>query len=803
VAVTSPDAGRREWFYCVGGYVCGEQSPIARAASTAGNAVRIKYTYDRDRLMRIDYPNPSTNPGVTYAYGTTAGGSTGDIGAAGFYRTGRVKTRTDETGTFAYQYDALGDVASETATLKNQIAGGSYSGYTTQYKWDNFGRLIDVIIPGTSRTTPPVSTPAETIRYGYDDGGAVTSARGLATGNSTPFEYVKHVGYNEFDEKVRITYGNNVFSTYGYAADTRRLTNANTTVQDAGGSRQTQALVYAYDLVGNVKTRTQNLPFDNVAGDAVLVGGTSTMSFTYDPLNQLIGSDLSMKTKQSERNFGSNYFTYDSIGNITEKNQTDGIEFQDSMGNTTGVQFLNYYDYKPSYGGTQFYDSPHAPSSISNIVLGQQQPPRNLAYDADGNLTSSLVNGSGRFLTWTDTDRVRSVCEGIQSNCNPTPATPMAKALYTADGTRTNNMVTQGTTTTETLYVNQNLTIRNGTLPTKHVYLGDTRIASKVETSASVWNQYYYHSDNLQSTQYVTTAGQTVVQHLEYFPSGDIWREQKGATPIDKIAHATAFTGKEMDAPSNYYYFGARYYEPQTQMWLSPDPILASYMKRGAAGGSPKNLDLYTYALNNPIVMRDSDGRWATAALAYYAASHRPPAAVNIEVWTEPVNDRSAGKKSYESGALKAWPRSMNYPRHTYIRVACDHCDPKLFPAEFQQPFDVRLEIQGPLVNDRAHGSATPFRHDPQNASSVQQLPWISNNYALQSPMASQYPPSPCGLAACLTNAYKTSAANLPIYGAQGPNSNTFANTVLEMCGVSTFFRKSEYGAYHQDEKHK
>src|SRR5262249_18824277 len=152
----------------------------------------------------------------------------------------RLKQRIDEAGQFDYAYDALGNVASETATLKNQmVPGTNYQAYQTQYKWDNFGRLIDVTIPGTTS----LSTPTETIRDGYDAGGAATSSYGRV--GLVTFPYVKHVGYNEFDERVRITYGNDVFSTYGYAPDTRRLTNANTTVQVAGQSaRQTQALVY-------------------------------------------------------------------------------------------------------------------------------------------------------------------------------------------------------------------------------------------------------------------------------------------------------------------------------------------------------------------------------------------------------------------------------------------------------------------------------------------------------------------------------------------------------------------------------
>jgi len=43
-------------------------------------------------------------------------------------------------------------------------------------------------------------------------------------------------------------------------------------------------------------------------------------------------------------------------------------------------------------------------------------------------------------------------------------------------------------------------------------------------------------------------------------------------------------------------------------VWQSTDPMLVGYVKQGAAGTSPANLGLYTYAWNNPVVLRDSTG---------------------------------------------------------------------------------------------------------------------------------------------------------------------------------------------------
>ena len=67
------------------------------------------------------------------------------------------------------------------------------------------------------------------------------------------------------------------------------------------------------------------------------------------------------------------------------------------------------------------------------------------------------------------------------------------------------------------------------------------------------------------------------------------------------------------------YYFGARYYEPVISRWISPDPILGSYLPTGnkekdqqlSGGGGvfrPLNISLYCYGYSNPIKYLDPDG---------------------------------------------------------------------------------------------------------------------------------------------------------------------------------------------------
>jgi len=197
--------------------------------------------------------------------------------------------------------------------------------------------------------------------------------------------------------------------------------------------------------------------------------------------------------------------SYDPLGNITYKEQTSWVDSYDMSGNLTdSAPGRNMYIITPSYTGNRGNPSPRAPTSITqSYPVGATTQ---LTYDINGNLTSSATGGNTRMLTWTDTDRLRSACDGVAPTCSAT----YTQALYSADGVRTHNKATNSGTVSETLYVNQFLTVRNGSLPTKHVYVGDARVASKMDISGGSTKTYWYHSDNIQSTNYVTTTGQAV-----------------------------------------------------------------------------------------------------------------------------------------------------------------------------------------------------------------------------------------------------------------------------------------------------
>ena len=74
-------------------------------------------------------------------------------------------------------------------------------------------------------------------------------------------------------------------------------------------------------------------------------------------------------------------------------------------------------------------------------------------------------------------------------------------------------------------------------------------------------------------------------------------------TDITRVAEATAWRSRRID-PTGFYNLGARYYEPTSGRFLSPDPM-----------GHAASMSLYDFANGDPVNGFDPDGRLATGAL--------------------------------------------------------------------------------------------------------------------------------------------------------------------------------------------
>ena len=108
---------------------------------------------------------------------------------------------------------------------------------------------------------------------------------------------------------------------------------------------------------------------------------------------------------------------------------------------------------------------------------------------------------------------------------------------------------------------------------------------------------FYFHPDHLGSTSYITNKNGSISQHVEYIAFGEVLFEEHSSS----FSSPYLFNGKELDRETNLSYYGARYYDAKTSLWLNVDPLAEKMPSYGA----------YVFSFNNPIRFVDPDGRLA------------------------------------------------------------------------------------------------------------------------------------------------------------------------------------------------
>lgn len=616
--IDNPDTGRTETAYDLA------DNPVAKiTANLRAKGKAITYAYDYNRLASISYPDfPGNN--VSYAYG--APGAPENAAS-------RIVKVTSEAGIETRGYGPLGELTRQTWDIASDTKGNSANSaetYTTQYRYDTWNRLMQMSFPD-----------GEVLTYHYDSGGLVDAVNGVKAGVGA--DYLKRLEYDKFEQRVFLELGNGLKTAYAYDPFTRRLCVLNTAkdaqataCRDFASAPDTapglQALVYQYDAVGNILGLRNTV----AVPPSSQFGGPVKQSFGYDDLYRLTQAEGSYRTSPSTQRDYRLEMAYDSIHNITSKQQADRVTHPGGVPITQKkTSYAWTYDYAQSGPASV---RPHAP-----IHIGE----RTYSYDANGNQTGwdNDDNGTRRTIAWDEENRIQSVKDNGHEQ----------SYWYDDSGERVIKRGPQG----ETVYVNQWYTIRDRSIATKHVFVGSSRIASRlVGGSASggtpssapqnalailgrgVLNRaaaanlhaqntvrnphyatisaltgtlptrdnflYYYHPDHLGSTSHVTDDNGKLFEHIEYFPFGESWVEESSNTQRTPYL----FTGKELDEETGLYYFGARYYDARTSSWQSADRILGLYLNGKGNGGvyNSANLGLYSYVYQKPLKLNDPDG---------------------------------------------------------------------------------------------------------------------------------------------------------------------------------------------------
>ena len=114
--------------------------------------------------------------------------------------------------------------------------------------------------------------------------------------------------------------------------------------------------------------------------------------------------------------------------------------------------------------------------------------------------------------------------------------------------------------------------------------------------TSEVEETFYYHSDYLGSTAYITDQKANVTQYDAYLPYGELLVDEHSSSADLPYK----FNGKELDEETGLYYYGARYMNPLTSMWYGVDAMAEGKTSIGS----------YVYCMGNPIRMIDPDGNW-------------------------------------------------------------------------------------------------------------------------------------------------------------------------------------------------
>ena len=119
---------------------------------------------------------------------------------------------------------------------------------------------------------------------------------------------------------------------------------------------------------------------------------------------------------------------------------------------------------------------------------------------------------------------------------------------------------------------------------------------SALQITGNTTDIFYYHTNHLGSTAFVTDQSQNVTQGFLYAPFGEITTEFN-ATFGNDIIPKYSFNAKELDEETGMYYYEARYYKPP--VFTSRDPMFEKYFW----------MTPYAYCANNPVKYVDPNGR--------------------------------------------------------------------------------------------------------------------------------------------------------------------------------------------------
>ncbi|XOO54443.1 RHS repeat-associated core domain-containing protein [Prevotella histicola] len=526
----------------------------------------------------------------------------------------------------------------------------------------------------------------EVVTYHYNAAGQVESLTSNKQGRQSVI--VDRIGYDKEGHTVYTKLGNGTETTYTYDKQRERLQVMNLTADG-------QAVMenrYQYDAVDNILgiTNAAN-PTSLTKLNKAKLGGRSSHTYEYDELNRLVHANGKAKR--------ASYDMVMSFGRMSEP-----LTKVQKVDSTTTAKSYNFaYKYEDS-------NHPTAPTQIGHD---------HYTYDANGNptLVTNDSTNTTREMYWDEDNRLMVLSDNGKTSRYTYNAAGerIMKSYGTMEGVYING-APQGITFHETdnftLYPASILSVNKNRF-TKHYFIGDKRVASRIGTglfnnvygrngsyvtagqqdyaermnqiqtqkeayykkvgvapgvptekgaygdpentgvgynavltelgnhdvpqgwiqtprpnttpntnpgSPVSWNDpsnpddpqagygyiandttkeetFFYHSDHLGSTSYITDDHANITQYDAYLPYGELLVDEHSSS--EDLPYK--FNGKEMDEETGLYYYGARYMNPMASIWYGVDAFAEKYVESSG----------YVFCIDNPIKLIDSDGnKW-------------------------------------------------------------------------------------------------------------------------------------------------------------------------------------------------
>ncbi|MEO4014416.1 RHS repeat domain-containing protein [Pseudomonas rossensis] len=490
-----------------------------------------------------------------------------------FNRRGQLTAQVDRSGTLSLDsYSLLGQPLRETRTLVESKP------YRSSRSYGPLGTLLSQTDAGDHQQ-----------QLCYDITGQLQQVH-LRIKDGLSWESVlKDAQYNAAGQIIEQCAGNDVLSTWTYDPVDGRLS---TQRAQKNAEPALQNLEYFYDRVGNI-TRIEDHAFKPTYFANQLIDGHR--DFTYDSLYRLISatgyddalpSDIPGRPSPGDPNNRLNYtqhYKYDAGNNLIKLcHEREGACHTREMfidpGSNRGVRWT------PG-----------------------DEPDFNKLFDRHGNLQDLQP---GKALQWNSLDQLESVTLVKRTNGSDDQEFyrySQGVRVYKRHETHTPLL----THFQEVIYL-PGLEIRtrdNGeelhviTLPGGH---GSVRCLHwKIGKPGKVAADQLRYSldDHLGSCAIELDQDAQVISQEGYYPFGaTAWYARSNEVDVDY--KTIRYSGKEMD-DSGLYYYGARYYAPWLQRWVSADPA-----------GDVDGLNLYGFVGNNPICYVDINGevKWPSMA---------------------------------------------------------------------------------------------------------------------------------------------------------------------------------------------